>query len=103
MFGDVAVYFLKMMGHSGTAPSAILAADLPAAIERLEKALENPPPLPERPNEAGDKTEEGEEKEEPRVSISQRAFPRLELLKAAAARKADVMWEQEESAGFVRF
>ena len=103
MFGDIAVYFLKMMGHSGTVPSAILAADLPAAIERLEKALGNPPPLPEEPKEARDKTEAAEGEDEPRVSISQRVFPLLELLKAAARRKADVMWEQEESAKFVRF
>lgn len=103
MFGDVAVYFIKMMGHSGTVPSAILAADLPAAIERLEKALENPPPLPEEPKQARDRTEEAEEKEEPRISISQRVFPLLELLRAAAAKKADVTWEQEGPARFVRF
>ena len=35
MFGDVAVRLLKMMGHSGTVPSAIVAADVPAALERL--------------------------------------------------------------------
>ncbi len=103
MFGDVAVYFIKMMGHSGTVPSAILAADLPAAIERLEKALESPPPLPDKPREARDKTGEADEKEEPRVSISQRVFPLLELLKAAAARKVDVTWQQEGPARFVRF
>ena len=31
MFGDVAIRLLKMMGHSGTVPSALLAADVPAA------------------------------------------------------------------------
>lgn len=35
MFGDVALTLLKMMGHSGTVPSAILAADVPAALSRL--------------------------------------------------------------------
>jgi hypothetical protein len=96
MFGDVAVHLLKMMGHSGTVPSAILAADLPAAIERLEKALENPPPIPAKPKkEEGGKGEEGEKDEEPRVSLSQRVFPLLQLLKAAAAQNADVMWEYE--------
>ena len=31
MFGDVAETLLKMMGHTGTVPSALLAADIPAA------------------------------------------------------------------------
>ena len=39
MFGDVAVRLLKMMGHSGTVPSAILAADIPAAVAKLEAAV----------------------------------------------------------------
>jgi len=39
MFGDVAVTLLKMAGHSGTVPSAMLAADIPAALERLEHKL----------------------------------------------------------------
>lgn len=38
MFGDVALVLLKMMGHSGTVPSSILAADVPAALSRLKAA-----------------------------------------------------------------
>lgn len=95
MFGDVAVHLLKMMGHSGTVPGAILAADIPAAIERLEKALENPPPLPPGPQSAQDAQREASDENEPRVSLPQRAYPLLELLRKAAAQKVDVMWEQE--------
>jgi hypothetical protein len=40
MFGDVAVTLLKMMGHSGTVPGAILAADVPAALSRLTAAID---------------------------------------------------------------
>ena len=36
MFGDAAHRLLKMMGHSGTLPSAILAEDVPAALDRRE-------------------------------------------------------------------
>ena len=32
MFGDVALKMLRMMGHSATVPSAILAADVPEAL-----------------------------------------------------------------------
>jgi hypothetical protein len=40
MFGDVAVSLLKKMGHSGTVPSAILAADIRAALSRLKAAID---------------------------------------------------------------
>src|SRR5690606_24478116 len=39
MFGDVAVQLLKLAGHSGTVPSAILARDIPATLARLEGGL----------------------------------------------------------------
>jgi len=39
MFGDIAVTLLKMMGHSGTVPSALLAKDIPAAAGQLKSAL----------------------------------------------------------------
>lgn len=89
MFGDVAVRLLKMMGHSGTVPSAIRADDVPAALERLKVAV------------AADKAEEdkspaaygdGDGSEEAPVSLAHRAFPLIELLDAAAKRKCDVMW-----------
>ena len=38
MFGDVAVTLLKMMGQSGVLPGALVAKDVPAALERLKRA-----------------------------------------------------------------
>jgi hypothetical protein len=46
MFGDVAVRMLKLMGHSGTVPGALLAEDVPAALERLRSAIEAEQALP---------------------------------------------------------
>ncbi|NNJ91650.1 MAG: DUF1840 domain-containing protein, partial [Gammaproteobacteria bacterium] len=40
MFGNLAIKLLKLMGHSGKVPSALLAEDVPTALERLEAALE---------------------------------------------------------------
>jgi|SRR5690606_13267208 len=87
MFGDVAVKLLRMMGHSGTVPSAILADDVPAALERLKSAVaeEKKAEAPEDPRDADDG--------EPRISIAKRALPLLELLEAAAQKHCDVMWE----------
>ena len=87
MFGDVAVRLLKMMGHSGTVPGALLAEDVPAALARLETAVAADEQLPE-PEEPAE-----EEDDEPAVSLSHRALPVIELLKAAAKAKCDVMWD----------
>ena len=84
MFGEAAIALLKMMGHSGTVPSAILARDIPPALERLKTALaDQREPPPEPPSD---------ESKEPRVPLRTRAWPLLDLLTRAAANNAEVMW-----------
>ncbi|MCI0536544.1 MAG: DUF1840 domain-containing protein [Verrucomicrobiales bacterium] len=39
MFSDIAVRLIKLMGHSGTVPGAILAEDIDAALARLKNAI----------------------------------------------------------------
>ena len=39
LFGDVAVTLLKMAGHGGTVPSALLAADIPSVATRLQQGF----------------------------------------------------------------
>ncbi len=87
MFGDVAKQLLDLMGHSGTVPSAIKADDVPAVLARLEAALAL--------SKAGGTAEEsGHDDDSTRqVSLSTRAGPLLELLRAAAAHKTAVMWD----------
>jgi hypothetical protein len=87
MFGEVAKQLLKLMGHSGTVPSAIGADDVPAALEKLRRAVES---LPASEKKAA---QDDESSGAPtRVGLAQRAFPLLELLKAAAAEKCPVSW-----------
>ena len=88
MFGEPAVKLLKMMGHSGTVPSAILAQDIPAALTRLKAAVAAEPesPLPESERNADDA------KPEPKVSLRQRAYPLIDLLTRAETRGCNVMW-----------
>lgn len=93
MHGDAAVALLKAMGHSGTVPGAILAADLPAALASLRRTLEEqaraaPPPAP-----APDEEEEDEEREPP-VSLGMRAVPFVDMVETAIARESDLMWER---------
>ena len=89
MFGNVAVSLLKLMGHSGTVPGALIAADVPRALERLRAgvAVHGDTPAP-----ANDDSSEREE-DEPVVRLSQRALPLIELLEAAVKEECDVMWD----------
>ena len=88
MFGDVAVRLLRLMGHSGTVPGAILAEDVQAALDRLVAEIQVEQRLSE-PEKSGD-----EEDSEPVVSLSHRALPLIELLEAAAKAKCNVMWDK---------
>jgi hypothetical protein len=88
MFGEVAIELLKMMGHSGTVPSAIEPEDIPEALRRLNSAVA-------RDEEATvDKEEEHDESEEDRVSLRNRALPLIELLEAAEKDNVPVMWDE---------
>ena len=87
MFGDIAVKLLKLMGHSGTVPSALLASDIPAAVARLRAAIAEQHPVAPPPKPQDD------EAAEPAVSLPARALPLIQLLEAAAADGADVMWD----------
>ena len=92
MFGDVALRLLKMMGHSGTVPSALLAEDVPAALVRLQAAVTADRQLREPEESAREEEEEGE----PAVSLQHRALPLIELLRSAAMAKCNVMWDSNQ-------
>jgi hypothetical protein len=94
MHGDAAVALLRAMGHSGTVPGAILAADLPAAFARLRAALAahvDEPPSADQ--DAWDDENGDAEKRAPPISLRTRAVPLLEMIETAIARDSDLMWE----------
>lgn len=88
MFGDVALRLIKMMGHSGVIPSAILAEDVPPHLARLKQALEQEKQKPSLLKNMRD-----EDDDEPDIGLTQRAFPLIELLEAAVSNECDVMWK----------
>lgn len=90
MFGEVALTLIKLMGHSGTIPSAILAEDIPAALERLRQAVATHPEAALDPQPPSGSKDQGGE---PHVSLVHRALPLIELLEDAAAAGENVMWE----------
>ncbi|WP_158972480.1 DUF1840 domain-containing protein [Paraglaciecola sp. L3A3] len=89
MFGDVAVQLLKMLGHSGTVPSAIRAEDIPAALASLEAALG----VAQQQPEADESTDDNEDA--PLVSLHKRALPLIDMLKAAAKDENSVQWANQ--------
>ena len=91
MFGDVAVTLLKLMGHSGTVPSALLAADIPAALARLQQGLAAADA--EEPGKQAARPAAKDEDAPPPVGLRLRAYPLIQLLSAAARQGSDVMWE----------
>lgn len=82
MFGEIALSLLKMMGHSGSVPGAILAEDVPVSLSRLTAAIE-----------AEKKPQHPESKDDIEVSMAHRALPLIDLLTAASRAKANVMWK----------
>jgi len=92
MFSDVAVTLLKMAGHSGTVPSAMLAADIPSALARLEQKL-----AAAGAEDTGEKSARPDAEDAdtpPAVGLRMRAHPLIELLSAAARKKCDVTWKE---------
>ena len=92
MFGDVAVTLLKMAGHSGTVPSALLAGDIPSALARLEHELAAAGPEIEKKLSVRPDAKDADTP--PPVGLQARAYPLIQLLSAAARHGCDVMWEE---------
>ncbi len=88
LFGDVAVQLIRMMGRTGTVPSALTASEIPAALAKLQQALDAADRVP-----AEASTEDDEETDKKgAVSMRQRAFPLIKLLEDAAREGSDVLW-----------
>ncbi len=86
MFGDIAKLMLKNMGHNATIPGAILAEDIPAALNSLTSTIE-------ANTDISTKTEKNVWDDQS-VSLQSRAMPLIELLKAASEQHGNVMWEE---------
>lgn len=91
MFEKDATSMLKMMGHSGTIPSAIRSQDVAARLHTLEEALKVAAEKEMPPKDFDD------DEDEAPVPVNRRAYPLLELLRAAISGNEDVMWDYDHS------
>jgi hypothetical protein len=95
MLGEPAVRLLRLGGHSGSVPGAVLAPDLAAFLARLHKGLDlhggepSPQPAPEP-----DRDERDDEPRERPIALRQRAVPLLDMIRIAIQRESDLMWER---------
>jgi hypothetical protein len=92
MFGDVAVGLLKLAGHSGAVPSALLAADVAPALAQLKQELAGAESDEDRKQDA--RPDDGDTDAVRPVGLGQRAQPLILLLSAAARQGCDVMWKE---------
>jgi len=83
LFGDIALVLLKMMGHSATVPGAILADDVPVALNRLTAAIAKDKASPPKDHK---------DQDEPGMGMAHRALPLINLLTAASKANTNVMW-----------
>jgi hypothetical protein len=90
MFGDIAVQLLRMMGHSGTVPGALLAPDIPEALATLKRALAVADQTDAAPADEDEETAD----QAARISLRTRAFPLIQLLEDAVKHRSDVLWDQ---------
>lgn len=85
MFGDVAVKLLKLMGHSGTVPSAVKPEDIPAYLEKLEHGLSRHQDKPDSDGES--------DSDEPVIGLRTRAQPLIDLMYSAYKNNDSVSWK----------
>jgi hypothetical protein len=97
MFGDAALKLLCMTGHSASVPGAIAAEQMVQALERLEAQVNALTLLvTDAPRgAAGEVSYNNDGKDTARsVSLAQRAFPLVELMRRAVTRECAIQWRE---------
>jgi hypothetical protein len=94
MFGETAHRLLDIIGKADSPRGVITAEQVPDALARLVAAVEEEKAAQ---TEAAREREEAERRGETApaerpITLGQRAFPLIEMLRAAAKRKVDVTW-----------
>ena len=91
MLEAVARELIRLMGHSGSLPGSLTAADIPTALQHLQAALSEGPT---RTLDAERRADDDEQTHEAPVSVAHRAGPLLAMLKTALREKEHVMWDR---------
>jgi hypothetical protein len=99
MLDGPAADILQAMGRRSTAQGVLMPEQLPSAIIALEAAAERadaePAPEPVAAASAVDEHADAWQRQ-PQVSLRQRAYPVLEMLRMALARQRSVTWRSTQ-------
>ncbi len=83
MLDAIGQQMLEMLNFGDRVPGAIVAEDLPKALDNLVTALDAlPPPDPEL-----------EDEDNPKVSLKTRALPLIQLIEASITDDEHLRWE----------
>ena len=96
MFNDVAIKLIKLMGHSGTVPSAMEPEDIPGAMAELKTALSKADEIDDS-HATEEDDDDSEEPAEEAVSLQHRALPLIELFETAERNKDPVIWDHHRT------
>ena len=95
MFAETTRRILEIIGRSDTPRGVITADQVPDALNRLVAAVEQEKALAREAAAAAEQEDrrgaEGPTGAPP-ITLGQRAFPLIEMLRAAQKRKVDVTW-----------
>ena len=97
MFGTAAVSLLKLMGQSGNVPGALLAADIPHALQTLQTGLAKLSAANLSDDSADSHAQHAgvsDEDDAKPVALHTRAGPLINLLEAAIAAGENVLWDK---------
>jgi len=91
MFGEAAEALLKLAGHSGNVPGALMAEEVPGALANLQAGLETTSGDEQAP--ASSDTDDDDDTAN-KVALATRAVPLIELLEAAIKSNDNVQWDK---------
>lgn len=95
MFAETARRILEILGRSDAPRGVITAEQVPDALARLAAAVEQEKALAREAAAAADQADrrggDGPATPAP-ITLGQRAFPLLEMLRAAEKKKVDITW-----------
>lgn len=93
MLGPHGDQVLKLIGREPAAKGIIEASAMPAAIAALEQAVAEDDARRARSASHGEaEPEDGESTAEPGVSLRQRAWPLVEMLRRSQSEGQDIVW-----------
>ncbi|HQZ32549.1 MAG TPA: DUF1840 domain-containing protein [Arenimonas sp.] len=83
---------LRLIGREPAPQGILLVADMPAALDALHAAIEADEAIRRAAAESDDGAVQAEAAGRDRISLRQRAWPFVEMVKRAQAGRADIVW-----------